>query len=66
MLILGKTQESQCKQSLSQCHCVDRRKSLNMADRGLYGAVKVGVCAHMMIYFSKQLVLDFRCVLKRR
>lgn len=40
-----------------------------MADRGLYDAVKVGVCAHIMIYFSKQLVLmvlDFRCVLKRR
>lgn len=37
-----------------------------MADRGLYDGFKVGVCAHIMIYFSKQLVLDFRCVLKRR
>lgn len=37
-----------------------------MPDCGLYNAVKVGVCAHIIIYFSKQLVLDFRCVLKRR
>lgn len=29
-----------------------------MPDRGLYDAVKVGVCAHMMIYFSKQLILE--------
>lgn len=33
---------------------------------GLYHAVKVGMCAHIMIYFSKQLGLDFRHVLKRR
>lgn len=37
-----------------------------MPDCGLYDAVKVGMCVHIMIYFSKQLVLDFRHVLKRR